>query len=174
VINVSWDDAKAYVAWLSRTTGKPYRLLSEAEREYVTRTGTATAFWWGSVISPRQANYVDIVKAMQGEYRPPGRTVPVDWFQPNPWGLYQVHGNVWDWTEDCWHDNYDGAPSDGSAWTGGATADCHSVIRGGAWNNVPMVLRAAKRYSYSYFAHMPVIFRYNSIGFRVGRTLITP
>jgi formylglycine-generating enzyme required for sulfatase activity len=126
-INVSWNDAKAYVAWLSRKTGKTYRLPSEAEREYVTRAGTTTPFWWGSSISTSQANYngnYTYGGGARGEYRE--KTLPVDTFQPNPWGLYQVHGNVSEWVEDCWNDS---APSDGSAWTSG---DCSSrVVRGG-------------------------------------------
>ena len=120
VINVSWDDAKAYVAWLSRATGKPYRLLSEAEREYVTRAGTTTPFWWRPSITTSQANYDGAsysIGFMKCEYRK--QTLPVNSFQPNPWGLYQVLGNVWEWTEDCWHDSYAGAPADGSAWTSG-------------------------------------------------------
>src|SRR5262252_2968505 len=95
VINVSWDDAKAYVGWLSRKTGKTYRLLSEAEREYVTRAGTTTPFWWGSSISTSQANYNGNYiygNGVKGEYRL--RTLPVDSFEPNPWGFYQLHGNL--------------------------------------------------------------------------------
>jgi formylglycine-generating enzyme required for sulfatase activity len=117
VINVSWDDANAYVAWLSSKTGKNYRLLSEAEREYVARAGTRTAFWWGSSISPRQANYNGTYiygNSPTGEYRQ--RTVPVDLFRSNRWNIFQVHGNVWEWTQDCWHENYAGAPADGSPW----------------------------------------------------------
>ena len=99
MINVSWDDAKAYAAWLSRRTGKTYRLPSEAEHEYVARAGTTTPFWWGFSITPRQANYAgDSTYAgggSKGEWR--RRTVPVDSFEPNPWGLYQVNGNVWEW-----------------------------------------------------------------------------
>jgi len=105
VININWDDAKAYTAWLSRKTDKTYRLLSETEREYVTRTGTTAPFWWGSWITPNPANYDGsadpyIGGGSKGEYR--HRTVPVDTFEANPWGLYNVHGNVWEWTEDCW------------------------------------------------------------------------
>ena len=95
------------MAWLSRKTGKTYRLLSEAEREYVARAGTTTPFWWGSTISTSQANYdgnYTYGGGPKGEYRQ--KTVPVDSFQPNPWGLYQVHGNVWEWVEDCWNDSY--------------------------------------------------------------------
>jgi formylglycine-generating enzyme required for sulfatase activity len=95
VINVNWDDAKLYIDWLNAKTGKTYRLLSEAEREYVTRAGTTTPFWWGSPITPKQANYdgnYTYGGGTKGEYR--NRTVPVDSFEPNPWGLFNVHGNV--------------------------------------------------------------------------------
>jgi formylglycine-generating enzyme required for sulfatase activity len=164
VINVSWNDATAYAAWLSRKTGKTYRLLSEAEREYVTRAGSTTPFWWGGSISPQQANYdgnYTYGNGPKGEYRE--RTVPVDSFQPNPWGLYQVHGNVWEWTQDCYHDSYAGAPLDGSAW---ATGDCSSrVLRGGAWNSYPGGLCAAYRFG------LTRGYRGSLVGFRLGRTL---
>ncbi len=193
VINVSWDDAKAYVAWLSRKTGKGYRLLSEAEREYVTRAGTTTPYWWGSTITPDMANYNgeplrllspeernrereaskreldNLLKA--GAFPTPSKkvpkTVPVKSFQANPWGLYQVHGNVLEWVEDCWHDNYKGAPTDGSAWSVG---HCSHVVRGGAWNSPPIMLRAACRISFLEFVNGPGT-RDNDIGFRVARTL---
>jgi formylglycine-generating enzyme required for sulfatase activity len=147
VVCVNWEDAKAYAGWLSKQTGKSYRLLSEAEYEYAARARTATPFWWGSSITPEQANYdgnyVYAGGGSKGAYR--AKTVPVKSFKPNPWGLYQVHGNAWSWVEDCWHDNYDGAPSDGSAWTSG---DCtYRVLRGGSWNINPQILRAAYRYS---------------------------
>jgi len=165
VINVSWNDAKAYVAWLSRKTGKTYRLLSEAEREYVTRAGTTTTFWWGSSMSPQQANYdgnyILNDGSSKGEFRE--KTVPVDSFQSNPWGLYQVHGNVYDWVEDCWNRNYTGAPTDGSAWTSG---DCSNrVLRGGSWTSFPRDLRSALRIGSA------TVDRGNQFGFRVGRTL---
>jgi formylglycine-generating enzyme required for sulfatase activity len=148
VIDVSWDGAKLYIQWLSRKTRKEYRLLSEAEREYVTRAGTDTPFWWGSSITPGQANYDGSAEpykggGQKGDYRQ--KTLPVKSFKPNPWGLYQVHGNVWDWVEDCWHENYNGAPSDGSAWTTGE-CKCH-VLRGGSWDLNPQALRAAFRNS---------------------------
>jgi formylglycine-generating enzyme required for sulfatase activity/uncharacterized caspase-like protein len=166
VINVAWSDAKAYVAWLSARTGKTYRLLSEAEREYVTRAGTTTPFWWGSSISTKQANYNgDYVygrSGAKGEFRQ--RTLPVDSFRPNPWGFYQVHGNVFEWTEDCAH-TYSSAPSDGAAWT---PAGCRSrVVRGGSWYSNPTDLRATYRQSRSSST------RSNDVGFRVGRTLLT-
>jgi formylglycine-generating enzyme required for sulfatase activity len=167
VINVSWDDAKAYVAWLSRRAGKTYRLLSEAEREYVSRAGATTPFWWGSMINPSQANYDGnsvYKKGSKGRYRQ--RTVPVDTFQPNPWGLFQVHGNVWEWTEDCRNPNYDGAPNDGSAWT---SAECSfRVRRGGSWIDNPRFLRAADR------GWNGSVTRDYFYGFRIARTLVTP
>jgi formylglycine-generating enzyme required for sulfatase activity len=164
VIRVSWDDAKTYVAWLSRKTGKSYRLLSEAEREYVTRAGTTTPFWWGASISTYQANYDGTFTysfGSKGEYR--HKSLPVDSFQPNPWGLYQVHGNVHDWVEDCYHDNYTGAPADGSAWLSG---DCKvRVLRGGSWSFEPRFLRSAFRLYHSSDS------RDSEFGFRLGRAL---
>jgi len=165
VINVNWDDAKAYAAWLSRKTGRTYRLLSEAEREYATRAGTTAAFWWGPSISTSQANYnstLTFAGGTGGRYR--GKTVPVDSFASNPWGLYNVHGNVWEWVEDCWHDTYQGAPADGSAWLRGGD-DHVRVVRGGSWGSGPLYLRAAYRFWNS------AVSRLDSIGFRLARTL---
>jgi formylglycine-generating enzyme required for sulfatase activity len=162
VIGVNWQDAKAYVTWLSARTGKRYRLLSESEREFVARAGTTTPFWWGSTISAGQANYngtYAYAAGSKGEYRQ--GTVPVDAFEPNPWGLYQVHGNVWEWTEDCWNDSNSGHPGNGSPRTSG---DCgRHVVRGGSWYNIPAWLRAAHRYWYATDIRLPVV------GFRVVR-----
>lgn len=165
VINVSWHDAHAYLEWLSRKTGKFYRLLSEAEREYVTRAGTTTPFWWGSSITPAQANY-------NVSYLYPGggsvgtyhaQTVPVGSFAINPWGLYQVHGNVWEWSDDCWNVSNTGNPGDGTARE---TGNCNRhVVRGGSWYNSPVYLRSAGRGSY------PNNNRTNGFGFRVARAL---
>jgi formylglycine-generating enzyme required for sulfatase activity len=164
VINISWNDANGYAAWLSRKTGKSYRLLSEAEREYVTRAGTTTPFWWGSSIGTAQANYNGTFtygNGSEGEYRE--RTVPVDSFRPNSWGLYQVHGNVWERTEDCWNDSNNGNPGDGSART---TGDCtRRVVRGGSWSAYPGVLRSAYRIGDL------TIYRGPFFGFRVARAL---
>jgi formylglycine-generating enzyme required for sulfatase activity len=164
---INWDDARAYVQWLSRKTGKTYRLLSEAEREYVARAGTTTPFWWGSTISTSQANYdgnYTYGNGSKGEFRK--RTMPVDSFSPNPWGLYQVHGNVWEWAEDCYKNSYGGAPTDGSASTPG---DCsRRVLRGGSWLSGPGFLRSAIR------VRRTSDDRYVDIGFRVARTLVTP
>jgi formylglycine-generating enzyme required for sulfatase activity len=146
VIHVAWEDARAYVAGLADRTGKPYRLLSESEREYVTRAGATTPFWWGSSISSRQANYdgtfvYPIGGKQDGVFL--RETVPVDAFPPNPWGLYQVHGNVYEWVEDCWYPSHDGAPGDGTARS---DPDCaEHVARGGSWNFAPWHLRAANR-----------------------------
>jgi formylglycine-generating enzyme required for sulfatase activity len=150
VINILWDDAKEYVAWLSRTTGRTYRLLSESEREYVARAGTKTAYWWGEQFEPTQANSALgsrlLSSASTSDLQQPiarARTVPVQSFAPNPWGLFQVHGNVYDWVEDCRHDNYDGAPSDGSAW---ASGNCNGhVLRGGAYSRNIQTARSAAR-----------------------------
>jgi formylglycine-generating enzyme required for sulfatase activity len=165
VINVSWTDAQAYVDWLSHKTGKTYRLLSEAEREYVTRAGTTTPFWWGTSIAPAQANYnasyVYQGGGSKGDYR--AQTVPVRSFAANPWGLYQVHGNVWEWTDDCWNETNTGNPGNGAARNSG---DCdHRVVRGGSWYNSPAILRAASRGNY------PTESRNQGFGFRIARTL---
>lgn len=164
VINISWNDAKAYATWLSHKTGKSYRLLSEAEREYVTRAGTSSPFWWGTSISPRQANY-DLSATYGGGPRgtPRHKTVRVDFFPHNNWGLYQVHGNTWEWVEDCYRDGYDDSPSDGSALI---IPGCNErVLRGGDWHNNPKYLRAASRENFDPNG------RTNRIGMRVARTL---
>ncbi len=161
VINVSWNDATAYVAWLAKKTGKPYRLLSESEYEYATRAGTTTAYPWGDAIGSNNANCNGCGSQWGGK-----QTAPVGSFAANGFGLYDMVGNVWEWTQDCYHDSYNGAPSDGSAWTNG---DCSlPVLRGGSWDYLPRLLRSARRYG-----SLPVD-RYDDFGFRVGRTLLTP
>jgi formylglycine-generating enzyme required for sulfatase activity len=164
VVCVSWADAKAYADWLTKKTGKSYRLLSEAEWEYAARAGTTTPFWWGSSITPDQANYdgnyVYADGGSKGVYRK--GTVPVDSFKPNPWGLYNVHGNAWQWTADCYHDSYSGAPADGSAWIT-ACGSNGRVVRGGSWSSNPRGLRAANRYRFSDEDYL--------LGFRLARTL---
>jgi formylglycine-generating enzyme required for sulfatase activity len=164
-IGINWDLAKAYVLWLSRRTGKNYRLLSEAEREYVARAGTATPFWWGGSISTNQANYegrFSYGNGPEGESRK--KTVSVDSFGPNPWGLFQVHGNVWEWVEDCWNESYAGAPTDGSAWlTGNCTR--FRATRGGSWKDAAFVLRSANR------GHNAAYIGPSNTGFRVARAL---
>ncbi len=165
VIYVSWDDAQEYVSWLSRKTGKAYRLPSESEWEYATRAGTTGPFSFSGKISSAKANYhgnYTFDGSSKDEYRE--KTLPVGRFPANAWGLHDVHGNVWEWTEDCWNDNYSGAPQDGSAWT--SAGDCNSrVFRGGSWSDGPRYLRSANR---SRFATDD---RLSSIGFRVARAL---
>jgi formylglycine-generating enzyme required for sulfatase activity len=162
VINVTWDDAQRYVAWLSKMTGKSYRLLTEAEYEYATRAGTQTAYPWGDDIGKNNANCDGC--GSKWDYR---ETAPVGSFKPNAFGLYDMVGNVFEWVEDCWHDNYNGAPTDDSAWIEGGTCGAR-VIRGGAWISLPDALRAADR------SGGPSVIRLNDLGFRVGRTLIAP
>ena len=164
VILVSWDDARAYVRWLSRETGKRYRLLSESEWEYVARAGTTGPFHTGATISTDQANYdgnYTYGSGREGVYR--GRTVEVGTFPPNGFGLHDVHGNAWEWTQDCWNESYRGAPADGRAWERG---ECEPrVLRGGSWIDRPRDLRAANRIRYSSGDRL-VYF-----GFRLARTL---
>jgi formylglycine-generating enzyme required for sulfatase activity len=158
-VNVSWNDAKEYVAWLSRITGKEYRLLSEAEWEYAARAGTTTAYSWGDEIGEGNANCGGC-----GSHWDKKQTAPVGSFKPNDFGLYDIHGNVWEWCEDVWHDNYTGAPIDGSAWLEGGDAS-RRVVRGGSWSNYPLFLRAANR------SLGGTDGRSNDIGFRLARTL---
>lgn len=145
VVGVTWNDAVAYVEWLSERTGRRYRLLSEAEWEYAARAGTQSAFSFGPTLSSAQANF-DASEATalspQGEAR--GRTIEVGRFPPNAFGLHDMHGNAWEWTADCWNDDYGpGAPSDGSPWLSG---DCSGrVLRGGSWEDYVGEVRAAGR-----------------------------
>lgn len=164
VINISWDDAKQYVAWLSRKTGKSYRLLTEAEWEYVARAGTTTAFNTGASINPTQANYdTKVSYAGSPTATSQGRTVPVGSYSPNDFGLHDVHGNVWEWVEDCWNGSYAGAPGDGSAWASGNCA--LRVLRGGSWFNAPGIARSALRY-----VNVPALRVSYYFGLRVART----
>jgi formylglycine-generating enzyme required for sulfatase activity len=169
VINVSWSDAREYVAWLARKSGKPYRLLTEAEWEYAARgvtkaTDPHTAFSTGPTIGYKQANYdANFVygKGQQGVYRQ--KTTDVGAFPRNAFGLHDMHGNVWEWVEDCYRDSYSGAPMDGSA-VKAATCDLR-ILRGGSWNYYPRLLRSAYRY-----ASAPGI-RMENVGFRVARAM---
>ena len=161
VINVSWEDAQEYVAWLSRQTGQTYRLLSEAEWEYVARAGSSTAYSWGNEIGSNRANCSGYSFGTCGDQW--GNTAPAGSFAANAFGVYDMHGNVWEWVEDCWNGSYEGAPSDGSAWQ---TGDCSArVLRGGSWFVIPSNLRSASRFGDSTGD------RSLSRGFRVARTL---
>ena len=158
VINVPWDHAQEYVAWLSRQTGQTYRLLSEAEWEYVARAGSSTAYSWGNDIGTNRANCDGCGSQWDGR-----QTAPVGSFSANAFGVHDMHGNVWEWVEDCWNGSYAGAPSDGGAWRSG---DCsRRVVRGGSWGNVPGVLRSAYR------GRRTTGYWSVSVGFRVARTL---
>lgn len=165
VVGVNWFDALRYVQWLSQATGRSYRLPSEAEWEYACRAGTRTAFSWGDTISPEQANYdgnFTYNGGPRGAYR--RGTTPAGMFAPNAWGLYDMHGNVWEWVQDVVHDNYEGAPLDGSAWeTGGDGA--RRVLRGGSWLYNPRYLRSALRNGFS------AVLSNDIVGFRVVREL---
>ena len=164
VMNVSWDDVKTYIAWLNANVpGKPYRLLSEAEWEFAVRAGTQTVFSTGNRISAAQANYDGSVVyngSEKGDYLQ--RTVPVGNYPPNAFGVYDMHGNVWEWVEDC-YGSYNEAPTDGSAK---AIGKCKNrVVRGGSWYSVPQNLRSANR------DWIPPEYRNVDIGFRIARTL---
>jgi formylglycine-generating enzyme required for sulfatase activity len=161
VIEVSWDDAQAYVKWLSDKTGKRYRLLSEAEWEYAARAGTTTRYAFGDNINKSQAQF------SEGSFGSAGRTVEVGSFGSNRWGLHDVHGNVWEWVADCWNASYaeklESLKASGEAWT---TGDCNRrVLRGGSWYFYPQFLRSASRVRFFR------VNRGNYYGFRLTRTL---
>ena len=164
VINVSWQDASAYAAWLAGQTGQPYRLPSEAEWEYAARAGTETPFWTGACIHTDQANYdgnydYNGCGAKTGVYRE--KTVTAGSLPPNPWGLSEVAGNVWEWVQDPWHDNYQGAPDDGSAWEDAEGRG--RVLRGGSWLYLAGYCRSASRLGYG------PAYRLDRIGLRLSR-----
>jgi len=164
VIHMSFDLAKTYVAWLSRKTGKTYRLLTEAEWEYAARAGTTTTFAFGDSLSPGSANYNASTDGSGPSEENRQKTVPVGSFLPNAFGLHDMHGNASEWVEDCFHNDYTAkAPTDGSAWVEG---DCTGrVLRGGSWEDSDAELRSAARVGE---------YRYNSSytdGFRIARSL---
>jgi formylglycine-generating enzyme required for sulfatase activity len=203
VINVSWDDAKRYVAWLSRITCKEYRLLSEAEWEYAARAGNSGRYGRLNMLHQEALhtekqqqteaggylddyrNYLPFSEATPGSqgrysFTDDDEKVQLDqraWYssnsddtQPvgrkaaNAFGLHDMHGNVWEWVEDPWHDSYEGAPTDGSPWVKDGDVS-RRVVRGGSWFNIPQDLRAADRFRSTTDA------RNNNIGFRLARTL---
>jgi formylglycine-generating enzyme required for sulfatase activity len=158
VIGVSWDDVQAYVSWLAKKTGQPYRLLSEAEWEYAARAGTTTRFPWGDEPGTNRANFDG-----SGSRWSKQQTAPVGSFDANAFDLHDMIGNVWEWVQDCWNGSYEGAPGNGRAWESG---DCiRRVLRGGSWHNVPELARAAGR-----VGNMPGT-RSGDVGFRLARTL---
>lgn len=174
VVNVSWNDAQAYVQWLSQRTGKHYRLPSEAEFEYAERGGTTTRYWWGDGTpkskvenltgsgdrSPSHRRWSNAFADYDDDYWGPA---PVMSFAPNPFGLYDIDGNVSEWVADCWHENYTRAPRDGGAWV---NPGCdRRVIRGGSWGSAPEQDRSAFRQA------APADARSGRVGFRVVREL---
>jgi formylglycine-generating enzyme required for sulfatase activity len=159
VINVSWNDAKEYVIWLSGKTHQNYRLLTEAEWEYAARAHSTSAYAWGDSIGTNNATCNGCGSQWDNK-----QTAPVGSFPANAFGLYDMHGNVWEWCEDTWHPNYTGnPPADGSAWAGGDTS--LRVLRGGSWGNVPQNLHSALR------SGDRLGDRDGYVGFRVARTL---
>jgi len=158
-INVSWEDAQAFIQWLNETTQpeKPYRLPTEAEWEYAARGGTETDYWWGNSIGSNNANCSGCGSQWDGK-----TTAPTASFQPNPYGLYDTVGNVWEWVEDCYREDYNNAPSDGSAVAG---SGCFRVFRGGSWDYIPLFTRVS--YRGRYWSN----YRINFLGFRLAQDL---
>jgi formylglycine-generating enzyme required for sulfatase activity len=157
VIDVSWDDAQAFITWLSQKTQKRYRLPSEAEWEYAARAGTVTGFWWGRAVGANNANCEDCSPT------PVRKSVAGGTFRPNGFGLYDTAGNAAEWVEDCWNDTYRGAPNNGTAWTQG---QCRQrVLRGGSFSSRSPMIRSAARFRYDRDV------RYYANGFRVARDL---
>jgi len=160
VINVTWYHAQQYVAWLSKMTGKTYRLLTEAEYEYAARGGTQTAFPWGNEVGSNNANCVGCGSAWDRK-----QPAPVGSFPPNRFGLVDMVGNVFQWVADCVHPSYQGAPTNGSAWVDGGKCT-QRIVRGDCWFYNPIYLRSASRLSYAADT------REDGLGFRVARTLM--
>ena len=158
VINVSWQDAVDYTKWLSEQAGKRYHLPSEAQWEYAARGGKETAYWWGKDLAQAMANCNGCGSQWDGK-----QTAPVGSFKPNPFGLYDTAGNVWEWVEDCWHDNYQSAPADSAAWKEAGGGYCaRRVIRGGSWIT-PANVRSSLRYWFL------TINRSYDVGFRLAQ-----
>ena len=142
VVEVSRHDAQRFIGWLNKKEGtQAYRLPSEADWEYAARAGTTTRYSWGDAIGCNRANCGGCGSRWNNE-----RPAPVGSFEPNGFGLYDMHGNVWEWVADCWHDSYEGAPTDGSARTSGCSSSDSAILRGGSWVNGPRDLRCADRY----------------------------
>ncbi len=158
VINISWNDANAYADWIRRQSGLAYRLPTEAEWEYAARAGTTTAFWWGNELEPNSAACDDCSSQFDGR-----RSAPVGSFQANPWGLYDMTGNVYEWVSDCYNETYEEAPTDGSSWNVGQCN--YRVMRGGSWYDISRLVRSASRYRH------PANSSRNSWGFRLALDL---
>jgi formylglycine-generating enzyme required for sulfatase activity len=157
VVLVNWEEAKGYAAWLKRMTGKDYRLLSETEWEYAARTGNQGRWSFGD--DEHQVHDYAWFRGNSSD-----QIHPVAKKKPSAFGLYDMHGNVWQWVEDCYHNSYQGAPSNGSQWVEGCSED-KRVVRGGSWFSAADYVRSALRYRHSSYSHV------DNVGFRVGRTL---
>jgi formylglycine-generating enzyme required for sulfatase activity len=158
VRDLSWDDAQQYIKWLTKVSGKPYRLPTEAEWEYAARGGSATRYWWGNDMRKGTANCKDCGPPWHIE-----APDDVGSFPANPYGFYDMAGGVWEWVSDCWHNTYKNAPVDGSAWD---EPNCETrVIRGGSWRDGAGYMLSATRFKYDSSV------RYNANGFRVARDL---
>jgi formylglycine-generating enzyme required for sulfatase activity len=163
VENVSWEDAQEFCQRLSAQTGKDYRLPSEAQWEYACRAGTTTPFHYGETITVELANYDGDSTYNDGpKGKAPSQTSEVGGFPGNVWGLHNMHGNVWEWCEDDYHRNYEGAPSDGSAWIETDRTETGRLLRGGSWGSIPVNCRSADR------LFIPRVYRYFDVGFRVS------
>ncbi len=160
--NVSWNDAKKFCQNLSESTGKKYRLPSESEWEYACRAGTSTAYSCGGSLTERFANFGDGYLYKEDRNRQYHRkTTPVGSFPANNFGLYDTHGNIWEWCEDLWHRNYQGAPNNSRVWEGGETSSCR-VLRGGSWLSDPWFCRSSNR------SYLSPESKNNVVGFRVA------
>jgi formylglycine-generating enzyme required for sulfatase activity len=155
VVGVSWEDAKAFAEWAGG------RLPSEAEWEYAARAGTTTRYWWGDAFETQRVNCRGSGSEWSGN-----QTSPVDAFPPNPWGLHDTSGNVFEWAQDCWHDSYEGAPDNHSPWLKSDGGDCgRRVLRGGSWGGGPGYVRSASRDRYT------ADFRSGYVGFRLAQDI---
>ena len=156
IVDVSWQDAQDYATWLSQQTGYTYRLPTEAEWEYAARAGTDTPYWWGHNIGRGKAHCLGCDSPADAR-----KQAPIGIFDPNPWGLYDVHGNVAEWTQDCYNPNYENAPTDGSAWHSG---DCSKrIVRGGSYSGAGTAATVTRRDKFNGRA------RLDHIGFRLVR-----
>jgi formylglycine-generating enzyme required for sulfatase activity len=165
VVCVSWTDAQAYANWLSAETGKRYRLPTEAEWEYAARGENTTRFWWGDDVNEKDTIWANCNGC--GDTQWDGKqTAPINQFPANNFGLHDTAGNVWEWVQDCWHDSYENAPADGSAWLEADKGNCaRRVLRGGAWNIQPTGVRSADR------DWNTADFRGRAVGFRLAQDI---
>lgn len=158
IINIKWEHANNYVKWLTKKTGHTYRLATEAEWEYAARAGTSTNYWWGDKLKKNYANCRKCGTKWSGK-----KSAPVGSFPPNPWGIHDMHANIWEWTADCWNPNHDGAPDDGSVRSEGECAK--RVVRSGSWYYYPKLAHSQSRDKFA-----ADLFSYN-IGIRTVREL---